>query len=75
MDNQIDKFVKDQLSVWPLAAENYRSLKKARSKVLSIGGLPVTVQLNPCRRISSEASLDKESINRRPCFLPARNSE
>ena len=73
MDNQIDKFVKDQLSVWPLAAENYRSLKKAGSKVLSIGGLPVTVQLNPCRRISSEASLDKESINRRPCFLCPEN--
>lgn len=73
MDNQIDKFVKDQLSVWPLTAENYRSLKKAGSKVLSIGGLPVTVQLNPCRRISSEASLDKESINRRPCFLCPEN--
>lgn len=73
MDNQIDKFVKDQLSVWPLAAENYRSLKKTGSKVLSIGGLPVTVQLNPCRRISSEASLDKESINRRPCFLCPEN--
>lgn len=73
MDNQIDKFVKDQLSVWSLAAENYRSLKKAGSKVLSIGGLPVTVQLNPCRRISSEASLDKESINRRPCFLCPEN--
>mgnify|MGYP000818271951 FL=1 len=73
MDNQIDKFVKDQLSVWPLAAENYRSLKKAGSKVLSIGGLPVTVQLNPCRRIFSEASLDKESINRRPCFLCPEN--
>lgn len=73
MDNQIYKFVKDQLSVWPLAAENYRSLKKAGSKVLSIGGLPVTVQLNPCRRISSEASLDKESINRRPCFLCPEN--
>ena len=73
MDNQIDKFVKDQLSVWPLAAENYRSLKKAGSKVLSIGGLPVTVQLNPCRRISSEASLDKDSISRRPCFLCPEN--
>ena len=73
MDNQIDKFVKDQLSVWPVAAENYRSLKKAGFKVLSIGGLPVTVQLNPCRRISSEASLDKESINRRPCFLCPEN--
>ena len=33
----------------------------------------MTVQLNPCRRISSEASLDKESINRRPCFLCPEN--
>ena len=73
MDRQIDKFIKDQLSVWPLAAENYRNLKKAEMKHLEVGGLRVVVQYNPCRRISSEAALDKKSISERPCFLCPEN--
>lgn len=73
MDNRIDKFIKDQLSVWPLAAENYRNLKKVETKRLVIGGLEVIVQHNPCRVISSEASLDKKSLSRRPCFLCPEN--
>ena len=62
MEGQIGKFIKDQLSVWPLAAENYRDLKKAEVKKLEVGGLEVKVQHNPCRRISSEAALDKKSF-------------
>ncbi len=73
MDNQIDKFIKDQLSVWPLAAENYRNLKKAETKRFDVGGLDVTVQHNPCRKISSEAALDRKSLNERPCFLCPEN--
>lgn len=72
-DQRIEKFTKDQLSVWPLASENYRSLKKARTKKLRINGLDITVQLNSCRRISSEAALDEESIKARPCFLCPEN--
>ena len=73
MEGSIGKFIKDQLSVWPLAAENYRDLKKAAVKILEIGGLQVKVQHNPCRRISSEAALDKVSIKKRPCFLCPEN--
>ena len=73
MDNNIDKFIKDQLSVWPLAAENYRDLKKVETKKLNIGGLEIVVQHNPCRRISSEAALDKKSLDERPCFLCPEN--
>lgn len=73
MDNHIDKFINGQLSVWPMAAENYRNLKKAGVKHLDVGGLEVTVQYNPCRRISSEAALDKKSISERPCFLCPEN--
>jgi len=73
MENSIGKFIKDQLSVWPLAAENYRNLKRVRTKTVDIGGLGVTIQYNPCRKISSEASLDKESIASRPCFLCPEN--
>ena len=73
MGTTIDKFIKDQLSVWPLAAANYRDLKKVRTKVLNIGGLDVTVQFNPCRKVSSEAPLDSASIAARPCFLCPEN--
>lgn len=73
MDNNIDKFIKDQLSVWPLAAENYRDLKKVETKRLDVGGLEVIVQHNPCRKISSEAALDPKSLSERPCFLCPEN--
>ena len=73
MDNRIDKFIKDQLSVWPLAAENYRSLRRVRRKELDVNGLKVTLQFNASRAVSSEASLDPASISSRPCFLCPEN--
>ena len=73
MGTSIDKFIRDQLSVWPLAAKNYRDLKSAKTKTLNVGGLDVTVQFNPCRKISSEAALDPASIAARPCFLCPEN--
>lgn len=73
MGTSIDKFIGDQLSVWPLAAKNYRDLKSVKTKTLNVGGLDVTVQFNPCRKISSEAALDPASIAARPCFLCPEN--
>lgn len=72
-DDPIGKFIKDQLSVWPMAAENYRDLKKVSVKELETGGLKVSVQYNPCRKVSSEAALDSRSISERPCFLCPEN--
>ena len=45
----IDKFVHDQLSVWPAVAAKYRALKSARTRTLPLGGLLVTLQSNPGR--------------------------
>ena len=73
MGTEIDKFVRDQLSVWPLAAGNYRDLKKAATRTLEVGGLEVLVQHNPCRTVSSEAAMDPASIAARPCFLCPAN--
>ena len=39
MDNIIDKFVLDQLSVWPMAASNFRDLKNVETRSLEVGGL------------------------------------
>ena len=65
----IRKFVQDQLSVWPLAAANFRALKQVQTRSLEIGGLTVQLQHNPGRIISSAAKLDAASIRARRCFL------
>lgn len=49
MATDIDKFVHDQLSVWPAVAAKYRSLKSTRTRTLPFGGILVTLQSNPGR--------------------------
>ncbi len=69
----IDKFVRDQLSQWPEAAANFRSLKKAATREMDLRGLRVRLQHNPERIRSSAAKLDEASIRARRCFLCAEN--
>lgn len=69
----IDKFISDQLSVWPLASSNFRSMKQARTREIEVNGLKVTVQNNPERITSSTAEIDEASLNARPCFLCPEN--
>lgn len=74
-NNEIQKFVNDQLSCWPLACANFRALKSVKIKTLTVGGLEVTVQHNPARMISSAAKLDRDSVAKRPCFFCNRYPE
>ena len=67
--DEIGKFIRDQLSVWPLAAANFRALKTMRVRPLTVGGLPAKIQFNPSRILSSTAKVDEASIAARPCFL------
>ncbi|MGM9739176.1 MAG: DUF4922 domain-containing protein, partial [Candidatus Cryptobacteroides sp.] len=73
MRNNVSKFVNDQLSVWPLASSNFRSLKNAEIKEMEVGGLKVRCQHNPGRIRSSAAKVDGASIKARKCFLCAEN--
>jgi SpoIID/LytB domain protein len=70
---ELRKFIKDQLSVWPLAAANFRALKSVKTKELTVGGLPCRVQFNPERAFSTNADTSPEAIASRPCFLCAEN--
>ena len=70
---ELDKFIGDQLSVWPLASANFRSLKAAKTRELEVGGLKCKVQFNPKRVISSTADTSPEAIAARKCFLCAEN--
>lgn len=69
----IYKFVRDQLSRWPLACENYRALKNVQVREVEVGGLIVKLQFNPARIVSSAARLSKEAIAARKCFLCREN--
>lgn len=70
---ELRKFALDQLSVWPLARDNFRALKEVTTRQLDINGLEVQVQFNPKRAISSKAKTDEASIKARPCFLCSAN--
>ena len=49
MATDIDKFVHDQLSVWPAVAAKYRNLKSTRTRTLPLSGMLITLQSNPGR--------------------------
>lgn len=65
----VRKFIKDQLSVWPVASANFRSLKTASYRDFTIGGIAVKAQHNPCRIASTTADVSNEGLAARPCFL------
>lgn len=69
----LKKFVRDQLSCWPLACDNFRALKNIQVREMTVGGLKVRLQFNPARMISSAAKLNKEDIAKRRCFLCREN--
>ena len=71
--SDIYKFIRDQLSVWPLASKNFRLVKNAEQKEFTVNGQKVLAQLNPCRIGSSTAETDAASIASRRCFLCAEN--
>ena len=69
----IHSFVQEQLSSWPLAADNFKALEKVHVREVQVNGLTVRLQFNPARMISSAAKLTKADIARRPCFLCEAN--
>ena len=62
-----------QLASWPEAARRYSDLREVKTKEITIGGMPVRVQYNPARAVSTLARTDAASIATRPCFLCREN--
>ena len=75
MNNPLETFFEEQLREWPLAHDNHDALTRAWSRELTSDKLaiPLRVQYNPARIVSTGASIDKASIAARPCFLCAKN--
>ena len=67
------RFLEEQLEEWPLARHNYEGLAHVRSRKINMRGGYLRVQYNPARIRSTAAEVDKESIQKRPCFLCEAN--
>lgn len=69
----VNTLVEYQLSIWPEAFARYQDLRHTRRKPLPMGDLPMALQLNPARIVSSAADTSKEGVAKRACFLCAEN--
>lgn len=71
---EAEEFIEKQLKEWEMAAKNHQELEtKVKVRKEQIKGFEFNVQFNPNRIASTNAKTDKESIDRRPCFLCAEN--
>lgn len=67
------KFLEEQLAAWPMAAGNFAALANVRVKEVQACRMPMKVQFNPARIVSSGAKVDAASLKARPCFLCEAN--
>src|SRR5215213_1307860 len=70
---KIDALIDQQKRTWPLLARGYSALECIETKALIIERSRVFAQHNPGRIKSTSASVDKESIEKRSCFLCPEN--
>lgn len=56
-----------------MAAGNFEALNGVKVKELDVDGMPVKVQFNPARIVSSSAKVDAKSLKERKCFLCGAN--
>lgn len=70
---KVEDFIRDQLSDWQQAADNYGALQTVRVKNIDVDGMHVLAQFNPARIISSSAKIDRKSLEDRKCFLCEAN--
>ena len=72
-DTPLERFFDRQLRQWPETLQRYRELTDVKTKELHLGQLTLMAQFNPARIRSTGASITKEALNERPCFLCKKN--
>ena len=75
MDKALDRFFQSQLQEWQTARKNHEALTHVWCRELASPKLPLPlrVQYNPARLVSTGAKIDKASITTRTCFLCRKN--
>ena len=62
-----------QLRLWPDTRDRYRELTHVETRELNVGSSTFEVQFNPARIRSTGATISKEAVAARPCFLCKAN--
>ncbi len=70
---KINKLFENQSKEWDLLRKNLEGLESARIREYAFENFLINVQFNPERITSSSAKVDKDSINKRACFLCETN--
>ncbi len=68
-EQRLSAFVRQQLESWPELREAHEGLRQSVYKKFFLTDLEVQLQHNPFRMKSSTARVDKQSIEKRQCFL------
>ena len=69
----LDRYFDRQLKLWPETRDRYRELSHVETRELSVGSSTFEVQFNPARIRSTGATISKEAVAARPCFLCKAN--
>ena len=72
-DSPLQRFFNRQLERWGDARKRYHDLRNVKTRELVVGASSIQVQWNPARMVSTGASIDKQTIQERPCFLCEQN--
>ena len=73
VDSPLLRFFNRQLEKWDDARRRYRELRNVKTRELAVGSSTMQVQWNPARIVSTGASIDKQAVAARPCFLCEQN--
>lgn len=76
VDNELSRFLTRQLDLWPEARARYKAMHDVLLREPAGDDMSVVVlkaQYNPARIVSTGAKIDKKTIEKRPCFLCAKN--
>ena len=69
----LDRYFDRQLMLWPETRDRYRELSHVETRELNVGTSTFEVQFNPARIRSTGATITKEAVAARPCFLCKKN--
>ncbi len=73
MIHELEDLFERQMRAWPLLAKGVEGLSDAKTRRVRIDWYDIHIRHIPHRMASTTASVDRESVAKRPCFLCAGN--
>jgi len=73
VDSSLTRFFNRQLETWEEVRMRYRELQGVETKELQGETFTIVAQHNPARIVSTGASISRQAIADRPCFLCEKN--